>query len=76
MFKRIEKKASQLPSAMFITDNIYNDRQLTEYRGCKYFILFHNTYNVIAGATTQKALEYHIDEILKNGYNSAGRIYK
>lgn len=65
LIKRIEEKANKLQT-MFVTDNIYNDEQL-ENKKAKYFILFHNTYKIVACCETQRELEEEIDRILEAG---------
>ena len=53
---------------MFVTENIFTDEQNNdEYRNCKYFILFCNTYKVVGGFRTQRELEEKLDEIIKEG---------
>lgn len=67
MKKAIQEKADRLKS-MFVTTNIFNQEQSNDkYKGCKYFILFHNTYKIVDGFRTQKELEEKIDEILEEG---------
>ena len=76
MKKRIEEKAKKLKT-MFVTTSIFNREQIDrdEYRGCKYFILFHNTYKVVGGFKTQIELEWRLDDILENGVHGDGCIF-
>lgn len=74
MKKSIEEKAKQLKS-MFVTTNIFNSKQIDDYKGCKYFILFHNTYKIVAGFKTQKELEERLDEIIKEGVQQEAHIF-
>ena len=53
---------------MFVTTHIFTDEQNNdEYRDCKYFILFYNTYKVVEGFRTQRELEEKLDEIIEEG---------
>lgn len=76
MKKRIEEKAKRLKT-MFVTTSIFNNEQIDfdKYKGCKYFILFHNTYKVVDGFKTQRELEWRLDEILKEGVHNDGHIF-
>ena len=76
MKKRIEEKAKRLKT-MFVTTSIFNSEQINndEYRGCKYFILFHNTYKIVDGFKTQIELECRLDDILENGVYGDGHIF-
>lgn len=76
MIKRtITKKADKLKT-MFVTMNIINQEQNDDkYKGCKYFLLFHNTYKIVGGFQTQRELEEKIDEILTEGVSQQGYIF-
>lgn len=75
MKKSIKVKAKQLKT-MFVTTSVFNQEQNSdEYRGCKYFILFHNTYKVVGGFRTQRELEEKLDEILKEGVQQNAYIF-
>lgn len=68
MRKKIEKKASKLKT-MFVTTHIFTAAQLEEnYSGCKYFILYHNTYKVVDAFRNLSDLNEGLDDLLNNEY--------
>lgn len=76
MKKSVEEKAKKLKT-MFVTTSIINREQIDDdqYRGCKYFILFHNTYKIVCGLRTQRELEEKLDEILEEGVKQGAYIF-
>ena len=75
MKRSIQEKANRLKS-MFVTTDIFSQEQNDDkYNGCKYFILFHNTYKIVDGFRTQKELEEKIDEILEEGVHQQQHIF-
>lgn len=75
MKKSIEEKAKKLKT-MFVTTNIFNSEQNDDkYKGCNYFILFHNTYKIVDGFKTQRELEERLNEILEEGVKQNAYIF-
>ena len=74
MKKTLKNKIASLPAQMYYTTN-NPDPHNAKYKNCKYFILFHNTKNLVCATTTQNILEYHVNEILKNGYYCNNKVY-
>ena len=72
---RVMQKVKFLPGEIFLTDGGYlGDKP--EHQGSKYFLMLRGVMRIIASAKDLKTLEYHIDEIIKNGYNYNGRVLK
>jgi hypothetical protein len=72
MKNSLKAKIEKLPQEMYFTTN-NPDPQNENFSKCKYFILFHNTRKIAAATTTQATLEYHVNDILKNGYYLGNR---